>query len=451
MDVRWPLACAFFIAAALCVHPEAASWNVTSRLATVESLVDRGTFAIEGSEFKTGDQYAYAGHFYSDKPIVLNIVGAAVVEVLRAVHVDIVSNRQLFLAVLTITTVSLPFGIAIAAFAELLRAFGSGNREAAAIAIVAGSATLAFPYATVLINHVPAAACLLIGLVVIVRSPKRLALVMFGGGLFALGIGIDSSYALFLVLAPLVIGRASLRRYISFAVGACIVLVPLAACNLVLSGNIRPPDTNSSVYDYPGSPFAHGYILGSIGQRSLPELAQYAFAVTFGERGLFLYSPILLIAVYGLVRGLRSPSSRVMRRVLRFVAVASLFYIVSVVVGTTDYGGDAYGLRRFVGIALLMCLSLSAIWKELRSQRLARCVFLCAFGFSLVITGLGVRDPLVTGPFPFRDAVPILFAYGRTHAAAAAIHVLLISALATAAFVTVRSALRSPENVTGFV
>ncbi len=139
-----------------------------------------------------------------------------------------------------------------------------------------------------------------------------------------------------------------------------------------------------------------------------------------------------------------------MRRVLRFVAVASLFYIVSIVVGTTDYGGDAYGLRRFVGIALLMCLSLSAIWEKLRSQRLARGVFLCAFGFSLVITGLGVRDPLVTGPFPVRDAFPILFAYGRTDAAAAAIHVLLISALAAAAFVTVRSALRSPEKVTGF-
>jgi len=108
---------------------------------------------------------------------------------------------------------------------------------------------------------------------------------------------------------------------------------------------------------------------------SLPELAQHAFAVTFGERGLFLYSPILLIAVYGLVRGLRSPSSRVMRRVLRFIAVSSLFYIVSVVLGTTDYGGDAYGLRRFVGIALLMCLSLSPIWEELRSQRFARCGF----------------------------------------------------------------------------
>jgi len=440
---RLTLALAFLISASICVHPEAASWNVTSRLATVESLVDRDTFAIEGSGFKTGDQYFYAGHFYSDKPIVMSIVGAAVVEGLRAVHINIVSNRQLLLAVLTITTVSLPFGMAIAAIAELLRALGNSDRAAAAIATVAGSATLAFPFATVLINHVPAAACLLVGLVVIVRYAARSRLLILSGSMFALAIGIDSSYALFVIVAPLAIGRAYLRHYIMFAVGACIVLVPLAASNLVLSGTILPPDTNSSLYNYPGSPFAHGYILGSIGERSLAQIVRYAFEVTFGQRGLFLYSPILLIAVYGFVHGLRFPSSPETRRVLSFVTVASSVYLVSVVLGTTDYGGDTYGLRRFVGISLLMCLSLSAIWNQIRLRCFVRRVFLCVFGFSLLLTGLGVRDPLVTGSFPARDALPILFAYGRTHMAAAATHVIVLGILGTVAFLTVHSALTS--------
>jgi len=64
--------------------------------------------------------------------------------------------------------------------------------------------------------------------------------------------------------------RQVVLALISFAVGACFILVSLAMSNLAPSGNIRPPDTNSSVYDYPGSPFAHGYILGSIGRRFAP-------------------------------------------------------------------------------------------------------------------------------------------------------------------------------------
>ena len=284
MTRRWLLGCAFFIAAALSVHPEAASWNVTSRLAAVESLVDRGTFAIEDSAFKTGDRYRYAGHFYSDKPIVPAIVGAALVEALRAVRIDVVANRQVLLAVLTIATVCVPFGISVAAFAGLLRALGSGEREAEAIAIVAGGATLAFPYATVLINHVPAFACLVVGLELLVRAAKRSAYLFVGGALFALAVGIDSSYVVFLVLAPIVIGRTSLRRHLLFAIGAAAVLAPLAASNVLLSGNVRPPDTNATLYDYPGSAFAHGYVLGSIGYRSAADLMRYAFSVTFGER-----------------------------------------------------------------------------------------------------------------------------------------------------------------------
>jgi len=140
---------------------------------------------------------------------------------------------------------------------------------------------------------------------------------------------------------------------------------------------------------------------------------RYAFEVTFGQRGLFLYSPILLIAVYGFVHGLRFPSSPETRRVLSFVTVASSVYLVSVVLGTTDYGGDTYGLRRFVGISLLMCLSLSAIWNQIRLRCFVRRVFLCVFGFSLLLTGLGVRDPLVTGSFPARDALPILSLMGE--------------------------------------
>jgi len=52
------LALAFFIAAALFAHAQASSWNVTSRMAAIESLVNRGTFAIDASPLKPATNIA---------------------------------------------------------------------------------------------------------------------------------------------------------------------------------------------------------------------------------------------------------------------------------------------------------------------------------------------------------------------------------------------------------
>src|SRR5437868_13147617 len=76
-------------------RPYAGGWNDGSRLATVESLVDRGTFAIDDSIFvriptnrapyesvqlrETGtlDKLLIGGHFYSDKSPVPAVLLAA--------------------------------------------------------------------------------------------------------------------------------------------------------------------------------------------------------------------------------------------------------------------------------------------------------------------------------------------------------------------------------------
>ena len=54
------------------------SWNDASRLATIESLVERGTWQIDQSPFLrlTGDKIFLQGHFYSDKPPLLQVFSA---------------------------------------------------------------------------------------------------------------------------------------------------------------------------------------------------------------------------------------------------------------------------------------------------------------------------------------------------------------------------------------
>src|SRR5687768_10760158 len=63
--------CAALVASLGC-RPYAGSWNDASRLATVESLVDRQTLSIDDSLFVRGpagtrDKLLIDGRFYSDK------------------------------------------------------------------------------------------------------------------------------------------------------------------------------------------------------------------------------------------------------------------------------------------------------------------------------------------------------------------------------------------------
>jgi protein-S-isoprenylcysteine O-methyltransferase Ste14 len=46
------------------------SWNESSRLATIEALVEHGTWRIDASPYahQTGDKMLLDGHYYSEKP-----------------------------------------------------------------------------------------------------------------------------------------------------------------------------------------------------------------------------------------------------------------------------------------------------------------------------------------------------------------------------------------------
>ena len=59
----------FFLVWAFSTHSHVGSFNDRSRMAAIESLVQRGTWVIDESPFsRTVDRIYADGHFYSDKP-----------------------------------------------------------------------------------------------------------------------------------------------------------------------------------------------------------------------------------------------------------------------------------------------------------------------------------------------------------------------------------------------
>src|SRR3972149_8663552 len=71
------VACLLVWAALTKVHTH--SWQEESRMATVQALVEQGTFVIDHTEFnRTGDKVFVDGHFYSDKTPILSVAAAGV-------------------------------------------------------------------------------------------------------------------------------------------------------------------------------------------------------------------------------------------------------------------------------------------------------------------------------------------------------------------------------------
>jgi len=146
------LAVCFFLLAALLTRHGPVSWNDSSRMATIDSLVERHTFAIDGSSIQTGDKYRYDGKFYSDKPALLALVGAGVAFGLKVVGISLAHTPRLAYWSITVLVVGLAYAIGLAALYSALRSMAVAEAWAACVTTAAGAGTLRLPYATMFNN-----------------------------------------------------------------------------------------------------------------------------------------------------------------------------------------------------------------------------------------------------------------------------------------------------------
>ncbi|HEY3790028.1 MAG TPA: hypothetical protein VGL71_14305, partial [Urbifossiella sp.] len=135
----WVLGAMALGIAALGAKPYAGSWNDGCRLAAVESLLDRGTLAIDDSIFcrppkhlieagyppydprkpdllaaGTFDKLFVRGHFHSDKPAVVSILMAAAYEPLLWLDMPSPGERpDIFCYLMTLLTSGLGYAVAV--------------------------------------------------------------------------------------------------------------------------------------------------------------------------------------------------------------------------------------------------------------------------------------------------------------------------------------------------
>ncbi|MFN8454580.1 MAG: hypothetical protein U0401_07900 [Anaerolineae bacterium] len=144
------------------------SWNESSRLAAIESLVERGTWRIDASPYghQTGDKIQLNGHYYSTKPPLFSALAAIPYALLHyglgtTLAVDGCQPGTLCVYYwLTVMMVGVPSALLAIFFYRLVWRQQQSLSLALLLTTLLCIGSMICPYSLVFNNHVPAAAVL---------------------------------------------------------------------------------------------------------------------------------------------------------------------------------------------------------------------------------------------------------------------------------------------------
>jgi hypothetical protein len=368
----------------------------SSRMATVESLVERGTFAIDRSTFSyTCDRMALGGRTYSDKPPLLSVVAGGVYAVLHhglGLHFRAGADpdrNQLHdptYAWMTLLVTVVAQALLVATFDAAAGELGlAGGARLAATAAVA-FATVLWPQTAIFSSH-PVAAALLLGgwRLLWVRSPARAAPAL-AGFLLGLLVGVDIPAGVAALGLALLLGPA--RR--SVLLGAVLPLALHAALNLTIVGDLKPFQMHRELYDE-----TTGHAGASAtGFAEDAGLGYYAVRNLFGSLGVFALTPVALLALALTSRRAFASRGRDRMAVASVVLFAAL--VLAYVVVWPEAVGCSYGMRH-VAPALPPLLLTGAV-AAAPNRRMWR-GFVALALVSAVLAGGGILSPTTCAGF----------------------------------------------------
>jgi hypothetical protein len=400
MSDRRAIVLVFAAALALCVlvtKSHVLSWNDGSRFATVDALTAAHTFAIDGSPYARdlGDKIRFGGHFYSDKPPLLALLGTGVALALAPLGVTLRATPGTAVYLITLLTVGVWFGIGCAYAYAFQRLLGATRRTAFAVAALTGTATLALTYAIVFANHVPAGAAALAGCYHAVRARGGAAVhAALAGFFFALAYAFDASTIIFVVAALVLLWDAPLRTFALAVAAALPILAAQLAYNVAISGSVLPTAFNAEVWSDPSLPM-HTWA-PRIWQVYTPaQYAAFIVSLLVGSRGLLLYTPLVAIAGHGFLFLARSRGQGA--RIALAVTATTVIYFFAIVFLQNDAEAAHFGERRFVDLFFVIGIGLGPALTALRVG-LGRAIVRVAAALSIAIAALGTTAPFAGTP-----------------------------------------------------
>jgi len=353
--------------------------NDSSRYSTMVALVEHGTPYIDDAHLakRTMDKVRVNGRELSSKPPVLSVLGAGIYYVLhKGLGLTFEKNEAVVVPILVALLCTLPLLVLLWAFHGLVRRESIAPPAALGITALLGLATLCFPFGTILVNHIPSTTALF-GMFVCARELRsqrqRSPWYAFAAGLLGC---LAVTFELTAVFPVLALGVYLLwdRRQWSHAGLVLLGAAGPAALHLGLTwwstGGVLPVQLRPALWHFDGSYWNQPKSWDALAQPKW----QYGLYCFLGGRGLFTLTPMLLLAVPALWRGLRrgagatwsgdAPGRAETVAVLAgFVGLATF-----IILRTNNYGGGHYGMRWFLMMVPLLLALMAPLLAGIRSR-----------------------------------------------------------------------------------
>lgn len=415
----WVLAALALALAAVGTRPYAGGFNDGSRLATSESLIDRGTLAIDDSVFvrpppelldrgirpytpdypkllATGtlDKVGVDGRFYSDKPMVPAILTAGVYRVLMLVGLPRPSERpDVFAWVATFLTCGLSYAAAVACMWLVGKRAGLTPGWRLVWLVGFALATMLPAYTRQVNSGMPQAAAVA-GLALLLSRASGSAgrtLALAGAGFLAgYAYTLDQATGGPLLVAALVAVAARFRQFRPIAVFLLAALPWLIfhhAVNYAVGRVWVPLGMVPEYLDWPGSPFDRSNMTG-IARHDVAGLWFYARDMLIGPDGFLLCNlPLLLAVAAGWLVLVRPGPDRI-----ELAALAAWCVVVwGIYAALSDnFSGWCLSMRWFVPLVVPGFWLLARLLAEWRTFRLDFIVLLCGglvLGWRMWVSG----------------------------------------------------------------
>lgn len=360
------------------------------------AVAEDATPVVIGEGTCTGDVgYSPDGHFHPNKPPGISLLAVPVY--FAAFHIErwmgfnpdhwwvLTVNAWLC----SVFTVGLASAIGVVLFWRAALAMFPGSRGALPAAVIFGFGTTFLPFATLLFDH-NLTAVLLLGSFLSVRNERP-----FLGGALS-GVAALTNYLagapgmMFGAWALLRGGRGGWKCAVRFTLGVLPGLAVLLAYNAAALGS---PFALNTSFQNPAFTEATPALLGMF---TLPSWFA-ALAVTVSPwRGLFILSPVLILAVAGLFRW---PDR--MRAERRIIVGVCVFYFAVNICFNGFHGGFAAGPRYL--IPALPFLSLALVPAFERWPRRAGILAALSIFQQALLTVTDALNPLGVGEHAWRN------------------------------------------------
>jgi hypothetical protein len=343
--------------------------NVNSQFNMTRAIVERGTLAIDAYEQNTCDKAFYNGHFYCDKSPVNALLGVPVyalyywLAVPAGGQVNEAQGRYVTTCAITGTSAAV---LALLLTLALLRR-GVAPVRAAAMGALWIVATPLFGYSILFYAYLPACVLLLGGYLLAEpewqTSAPRVGRLLGAGLLVGLACWTLNTLAIPAVALTLPLVARVLRRRSglaalgTWALGGVLGVTGHFIYNAMIFGHWL-----ASPYHYEFEPLFRRQMMQGLMGATVPRLDVAWYITLHRFQGLFLWFPITVWALAGVVWGLRRASAADARRRRTESAVVLTAFALLLIYVSAYYmwwGGFAYAPRHLIPALPLLALGLT--------------------------------------------------------------------------------------------